>query len=87
MRHETCVATIGLASEDGMNGRTVWVTGATLILAMIAGPGMAIDTPVASLAEPATTTLLGLTVPATLILFGLGVVGAFAARKLLVKRK
>ena len=70
-----------------MNGRTVWVTGATLILAMIAGPGMAIDTPPASLAEPATTTLLGLTVPATLILFGLGVVGAFAAKKLLVKRK
>ena len=48
---------------------------------------MAEGGPATSLAEPEAASVIGLTVPATLSLFGLGVIAAFAARKLLVKRK
>ena len=69
-----------------MDGRIAWVAGTTLILAVIGGPVMA-DGTVTSLAEPEAVNVIGLSIPATLSVFGVGVIAAFAARKLLVKRK
>ena len=68
-----------------MIDRVVSIIGATLVFAMVSGGALA--EPPSALAEPETASVFGLTVPATLGLFALGVVGAFAARKMLIKRK